>query len=91
MQNNLNETAQPMQPQTAQQGNEMSVKDLFYLCLSKWKWFLLSLVVCLSVAVVYLLRTPKSYTQQTSVLIKEDAKGKSINSDMAQVFSDMGL
>lgn len=29
MQNNLNETAQPMQPQTAQQGNEMSVKDLF--------------------------------------------------------------
>lgn len=91
MQNNLNETAQPMQPQTAQQGNEMSVKDLFYLCLSKWKWFLLSLVVCLSVAVVYLLRTPKSYTQQTSVLIKEDAKGKSINSDMAQAFSDMGL
>ena len=34
------------------------IQDLLYLCLAKWHWFVLSLAVCLGVAVVYLLKTP---------------------------------
>ncbi|WP_370795056.1 GumC family protein [Bacteroides stercorirosoris] len=68
----------------------LRIQDLLYLCLAKWKWFVLSLAVTLGFATVYLLRTPSVYTRTASVLIKEDSKGKSVSSDM-DAFSDLGL
>ena len=49
------------------------VRDGFYLCLAHWKWFVLSLLVCLSAATYYLLRTPKTYVASASILIKPDS------------------
>lgn len=66
------------------------IQDLFYLCLTKWKWFVLTLAVTLGIAVFYILRTPQVYTRTASVLIKEDSKGKSVSPDM-DAFSDLGL
>ena len=41
------------------QGDDfIRLQDLFYLCLARWKWFILSLVITLGVAAVYLLSTP---------------------------------
>lgn len=68
----------------------LRIQDLLYLCLAKWKWFVLSLAVCLGFAAVYLLRTPAVYTRTASVLIKEDSKGKSVSSDL-ESFSEFGL
>ena len=34
------------------------IQDLFYLCLGKWYWFVISLAVTIGVAVIYLLTTP---------------------------------
>lgn len=51
------------------------IQDLFYLCLSKWYWFVLSLLVCVGTAVYYLLITPPVYTRTASLLIKDDSKG----------------
>lgn len=68
----------------------LRIQDLLYLCLMKWQWFVLSLVVTVGVATVYLLRTPAVYTRTTSVLIKEDSKGKSVSSDL-ESFSEFGL
>lgn len=68
----------------------MTIKELFYLCAAKWKWFVLSLVVTLGIAVLYLLHTPSIYTRTASVLIKEDSKGNSASSGM-EAFSDLGL
>lgn len=68
----------------------MTIKELFYLCATKWKWFVLSLVVTLGIAVLYLLHTPSIYTRTASVLIKEDSKGNSASSGM-EAFSDLGL
>ena len=68
----------------------LRIQDLMYLCLAKWKWFVLSLAVCIGLAVVYILRTPPVYTRTASVLIKEDSKGKSISSDLGD-FSNLGL
>ena len=53
----------------------LQIQDLLYLCLAKWKWFILSLTVTLGVAVFYILRTPSVYTRTASVLIKDDSKG----------------
>jgi capsular exopolysaccharide synthesis family protein len=66
------------------------IQDLFYLCLNKWYWFVISLAVTIGVAVVYLLTTPPVYTRSASLLIKEDSKGNSM-SDAAGVLGDMNL
>lgn len=61
-----------------------------FLYLSKWKWFVLSLAVCIGVAVVYLLRTPSVYTRTATLLIEDNDKGGSISaSEMS--FADLGL
>lgn len=73
-----------------QQDDFLRIQDLLYLCLARWKWFVLSLMVTIGVATVYLLRTPAVYTRTTSVLIKEDSKGKSVSSDL-ESFSEFGL
>lgn len=71
--------------------NGIDIKDLLFLCLAKWKWFVVSLVITLSFACFYLLTTPPVYQQSASLLIKEDAKGQSIGSDVASVFSELGF
>ena len=73
-----------------QQDDFLRIQDLLYLCLARWKWFVLSLVVTIGVATVYLLRTPAVYTRTASVLVKEDSKGKSVSSDL-ESFSEFGL
>ena len=82
----------PIQKKTQPQNTQdfLSVKDLLYLCLANWHWFLLSLIVCLGVAVAYLLKTPPVYTRSASILIKDDAKGKSASSG-AEDFADFGI
>ena len=67
------------------------IQDLYYLCLARWKWFVLSLAVCLGVAFIYLLKTPPVYTRTASLLIKEDSKGQSLSGDVGAAFSDLGL
>lgn len=66
------------------------IQDLFYLCLNKWHWFVLSLAVCLGAAVWYLLTTPPVYTRSASILIKDDSKGKS-TSGVMEDFADFGM
>lgn len=70
--------------------SQINLKDLFNICLGNWPWFLLSLVLCMSAAVFYLLCTNPVYTRTASVLIKEDTKGKSIAS-VAGDLADLGL
>ena len=67
------------------------LQDLFYLCMARWRWFLLSLAVTLGIATYYLLSTPNVYQRTASLMIKDDSKSQGINSDVASMFSDMGL
>jgi uncharacterized protein involved in exopolysaccharide biosynthesis len=59
------------QPQS-QEDNSMSLKDIWALCLGHWKWFVLSVAVCLAAAAVYTFKTIPVYTRSASVLIKQD-------------------
>lgn len=69
----------------------ISMTDLFMIFLSKWYWFAVSLVICLALAMVYLLVTPPVYTRSASLLIKEDTKGRSVSSDISDAFSNLGF
>lgn len=59
-------------PKTHSEGTLIIIRDGFYLYLVYWKWFILSLLICLSAATWYLLRTPKTYVASSSILIKLD-------------------
>lgn len=78
-------------PIVQQDNNSLSAKELWYLCLDHWRWFVLSVIVCLGLAAFYLLITPKTYTRSASILIKQESRGKSIDQDLAQAFGNMGL
>lgn len=71
--------------------NGVELKDLLFLCLAKWKWFVLSVIITMGAALFHLLRTPPVYQQSASLLIKDDTKGQSIGGDVASVFSDLGF
>lgn len=78
-------------PKSGQTDDFMRIQDLFTLCLAQWRWFVLSLVVCLAVAVYHVLSTPPVYTRTASLLIKEDSKGQSLSSDVGSSFAELGL
>lgn len=67
------------------------LQDLFYLCLAKWRWFILSLAVTIGIATYYILTTPNVYQRTASLMIKDDSKSQGISSDVSSMFADMGL
>lgn len=83
----------PNQPKGQAQAQEeaLPLQELLALCLAKWRWFAVSAAACLCLAALYILRTPPTYTRQTSILVKEDAKGSSSFSSELNSFADMGL
>lgn len=63
-----------------QQTNDtFNFKEFLGICISKWYWILLSVLVCLGGAVFYILKTPKVYTRSATLLIKETATRRSSN------------
>lgn len=73
------------------QGDYLRLKDLLAMCLSEWKWFLLSLVFFIGLAVAYLLITPPVYKRSASLLIKDNNKNNQTVASEQNPFQDMGL
>lgn len=86
----MSETQQHTRP-VAKTDDFIRIQDLYYLCIAKWRWFVLSLVICLGIVTIYLLKTPPVYTRTASLLIKEESKGQSLSGDVGTSFSDLGL
>lgn len=84
--NNNNNSTQNVQ----EESDFLQIKELFYLCLAKWHWFVASFVLCVCLAVGYLLITPPVFTRSAAILIKDESKGKSASPDLNS-FADMGL
>ncbi len=73
-----------------QENEAINLRDLWSMCLARWKWFAISIFVCLALGTAYCIRTLPTYTRTMSVQIKEDSKGSSISSQMGD-FSNLGL
>lgn len=65
------------------------IQDLFHIVISKWYWFVMSLLAALALVVLYLMVTPPTYTRSASILIKDDSKGASAGSIAG--FDDLGI
>ena len=66
------------------------IQDLWGLFVPKWRWFVLSLFVTMSVAVLRLMSTPSIYTRSAAILVKDDSNSGSSGGVMSE-FSDMGI
>ncbi len=84
------ETPKPVN-NAPQEENPMSIRDIWNLCVNNWKWFVLSVAVCLAAAAFYILRSVPVYNRSSSVLIKEDSRSGSVGADISSAFSDLGL
>ena len=53
------------------ESQSINVLDLLAYLLTKWKWFLLSILICGGAAWYYYARTPKTYFSSATVIIKD--------------------
>lgn len=67
------------------------IQDLWGMFLPKWHWFALSLVVTLSVALLYIFSSPNIYTRSASILVKDNSKGSSASNALSNDFADLGM
>lgn len=65
------------------------IKAILYLCLSRWYWFVIAIILAIGVATFYLHKQSPVYTRYCKVLVKSDEKGHSAFN--TSEFSDMGL
>jgi len=70
--------------------NAISLMDILNIARVNWLWFVLSVLICVSLAVLYVLWAPKVYTRTATVLIKDDSKGGGAMSESA-AFEDLGM
>lgn len=68
--------------------NQITLRDILNIFWINRMWFILSIIVCLAVACLYIMKTPKTYSRTASVLVKEK-KGGGISE--SQMFQDMGM
>ncbi len=85
-----NQVSKVVKPQN-QSDDFVQIKDFFALCLSRWYWFIVSIVLAMSVAVFHLLRTPNVYTRTAEILIKGETKSKSSEKVFQNAVEDMGM
>jgi capsular exopolysaccharide synthesis family protein len=69
--------------------NEVNLREKLDKYLIHWKWFVLSVLLCLIFAFLYFRYTTPSYEATTSILVKDEKKGGMLSE--LSVFSDLGL
>ena len=77
---------QPQQNAPAEE--EINLRDILDLLISQWKWFALSICICLGIAFLYLKQATPIYTRTASVMIKDDRRGGAITESAA--FQELG-
>lgn len=72
------------------QRSGLRIQEFLYICLEHWPWFIVSVVVCMACAYVYVKKTAPTYRKTASILIKTDSQGRSVSSSAA-MFEDLGI
>ena len=79
---------QNLLPTNEHSRNDINIKDQIFIYLKYWKWFLLSIVICLIATSIYLRYYVVQYGVSASILIKDEKKG---GTSELSVFSDLNI
>ena len=75
-----------------QANSVVTLKELWYQCLNNWKWFAISVVVCMIVAGAYIWVTPSEYNRSATIMIKpENNRNSGSFTNQLQNMGDMNL
>lgn len=70
--------------------SNFSMKNFFRLCLEKWWWFFVCLVVSVGIALFYIYRQQPKYKRYEQILVTEQESNGGIG-DISNAFSTLGL
>jgi tyrosine-protein kinase Etk/Wzc len=70
--------------------DEINIKEIFYKYLRNWKWFLLSIGICLAFGYAFLRYQVPQYEASAKILIKDDKNSGAIINELS-VFEDLGI
>lgn len=75
------------------QGEESSfdIKTIFTLIVLNWQWFVLSLIICISLAGIYLRYKSPVYQVSAKMLIKEETNNRRAGNQMLANMQDFGF
>jgi tyrosine-protein kinase Etk/Wzc len=65
--------------------------EVLFKYIRYWRWFVVSMIVCLAGAIAYLKTTTPIYEVDAKILLKDDQKGGSSAADNLSTFQDLGL
>lgn len=71
--------------------SSLTIHGLWNLCVVRWRWFAVSVFLCLLVAVYYLLTTPYLYTRSASIMLREQSLGANATEKNAKEFNTIGF
>ena len=66
-----------------------SLKDFLLTCLASWKWFVLSVIVCVGLGAFYYIRQQPVYSRSMLVLIQDDQSNGGMS--LGTAFKDFGF
>lgn len=69
----------------------ITITDLLNLCMARWRWFVASVVVCLLMAVYYLIKTPYLYMREATVMVLEESLGDNTSEKSHNSFNNIGF
>jgi len=71
------------------QNEDFNLRDTLERYIENWRWFVLAVFLCVTVAFIYLRYTTPQYQASTTILVKDEKKGGMLSELSA--FSDMGI
>ena len=69
----------------------VTIADLWRICFTRWRWFAASVLLCLIVAVRYLIITPFLYTRSASIILREENLGDNAADNNGNKFNEIGF
>lgn len=77
------------QKKDSSQSTSFSLQEYITECLSRWKWFVASVLIFVCIGMLYTLRKPPMYSRTMSVLIKDPEQGSGL--DIKSAFAQFGF
>ena len=78
-------------PQQVQEESSFDIKTIFTLIILNWKWFLLSMFICICGALIYLRYSQPVYQLSAKMLIKEEQNNRRPSTQMLANMQDLGF
>ena len=69
----------------------LSIADLWHLCIARWRWFVVSIAICLLFAVRHLMTAPYLYSRSATIMLREDVTGNNATDRNSKDFNDIGF